>query len=48
MEKKLKRLSLQYVKLLRIINGNHPRGFEFHAEQYYNCKTVLNKLKSEL
>lgn len=48
MEKKLKRLSLQYVKLLRIINGNHTRGFEFHAEQYHNCKTVLIKLKTEL
>lgn len=48
MRLKLKRLSSQYVKLLRIINGTHSRGFEFHAEQYYNCKTVLNKLRLEL
>jgi hypothetical protein len=48
MAKKLKRISLQYVKMLRIIHGNHDRGFEFHADQYFNCRTVLNQLKSHL
>ena len=48
MAKKLKRISLQYVKMLRIIYGNNELGFEFHADQYFNCRTVLNQLKSNL
>lgn len=46
--KLLKKISKQSVKLLCIVHGNHsaPSGIEFHMEQYFRCRTVLNELKN--